>query len=172
MLYMNSVTVHRNRTICFQIPYPSSSTGIFPQDLPEDVSTDEDDDEFSRGRRKKKAVKPWEKDTLEKVKGKARSTFGRGQSAVTCVTWQSIRYKLFWRRQTCCLGCADLYHVAMKVKCEIKVSESGGNFVTNFEASITTRISVKSRTGSSCLHCSIEQFHSLQENRNMSIFLK
>ncbi|XP_009889658.1 PREDICTED: ribosomal RNA processing protein 1 homolog B [Charadrius vociferus] len=52
----------------FQIPYPSSSTGIFPQDLPEDVSTDEDDDEFSRGRRKKKAAKPWEKDKLEKVK--------------------------------------------------------------------------------------------------------
>ncbi|KAF1457048.1 hypothetical protein FQV21_0014307, partial [Spheniscus demersus] len=51
----------------FQIPYPSSSTGIFPQDFPEDVSTDEDDDEFSRGRRKKKAVKPWEKNKLEKV---------------------------------------------------------------------------------------------------------
>ncbi|NXX79443.1 RRP1B protein, partial [Urocolius indicus] len=58
-----------------QIPYPSSSTGIFPQDIPEDVSTDEDDDEFSRRRRKKKAVKPWEKNELEKVKGKARSTF-------------------------------------------------------------------------------------------------
>uniref|UniRef100_A0A8C0C1B4 RRP1B protein n=1 Tax=Buteo japonicus TaxID=224669 RepID=A0A8C0C1B4_9AVES len=54
----------------FQIPYPSSSTGIFPQDFPEDVSTDEDDDEFSRGRRKKKAVKPWEKNNLEKIKGK------------------------------------------------------------------------------------------------------
>ncbi|KAF1534914.1 hypothetical protein FQV19_0007823, partial [Eudyptula minor] len=51
----------------FQIPYPSSLTGIFPQDFPEDVSTDEDDDEFSRGRRKKKAGKPWEKNKLEKV---------------------------------------------------------------------------------------------------------
>ncbi|NWX39684.1 RRP1B protein, partial [Steatornis caripensis] len=51
----------------FRIPYPSSSTGIFPQDFPEDVSTDEDDDEFSRRRRKKKAVKPWEKNKLEKV---------------------------------------------------------------------------------------------------------
>ncbi|KAK0678558.1 RRP1B protein, partial [Pygoscelis papua] len=51
----------------FRIHYPSSSTGIFPQDFPEDVSTDEDDDEFSRGRRKKKAVKPWEKNKLEKV---------------------------------------------------------------------------------------------------------
>ncbi|NXK44591.1 RRP1B protein, partial [Chauna torquata] len=52
----------------FQIPYTSSSTGIFPQDFPEDVSTDEDDDTFSRGRRKKKAVKPLEKINLEKVK--------------------------------------------------------------------------------------------------------
>ncbi|NXP10982.1 RRP1B protein, partial [Thinocorus orbignyianus] len=52
----------------FQIPYLSSSTGIFPQDFPEDVSTDEDDDEFGRKRRKKKAVKPWEKNKLEKVK--------------------------------------------------------------------------------------------------------
>ncbi|NXG82862.1 RRP1B protein, partial [Stercorarius parasiticus] len=52
----------------FQMLYTSSSTGIFPQDFPEDVSTDEDDDEFSRGRRKKKAVKPWEKNKLEKVK--------------------------------------------------------------------------------------------------------
>lgn len=77
MLHMNSITVNRNRTVSFQIPYPSSSTGIFPQDFPEDVSTDEDDDEFSRGRRKKKAVKPWEKNKLDKVKGKARPTFGR-----------------------------------------------------------------------------------------------
>ncbi|NXK07250.1 RRP1B protein, partial [Herpetotheres cachinnans] len=49
----------------FQIPYASSLTGIFPQDFPEDVSTDEDDDEFSR--RKKKGVKPWERSKLEKV---------------------------------------------------------------------------------------------------------
>jgi len=75
-IYM-SITVHRNRTIHFKITYSSSSTGIFPQDFPEDVSTDEDDDEFSRGRRKKKAVKPWEKNKLETVKGRARSTFGR-----------------------------------------------------------------------------------------------
>ncbi|NXU51959.1 RRP1B protein, partial [Turnix velox] len=52
-----------------QISYTSSTTGIFPQDIPEDVSTDEDDDdEFSRRKRKKKAVKPWEKNKLEKVK--------------------------------------------------------------------------------------------------------
>ncbi|NXC12110.1 RRP1B protein, partial [Corythaeola cristata] len=52
----------------FQVPYPSSSTGIFPQDIPEDVSTDEDDDEFGRRRRKKKGVKPWEKNKLENLK--------------------------------------------------------------------------------------------------------
>ncbi|NXD99015.1 RRP1B protein, partial [Chaetorhynchus papuensis] len=60
----------------FLIPYPSS-TGIFPQDIPEDVSTDEDDDEFGRRKRKKKAVKPWQQNELEKVKGKARSAFGK-----------------------------------------------------------------------------------------------
>ncbi|NXS08171.1 RRP1B protein, partial [Neodrepanis coruscans] len=60
------------KTVTFLIPC-LSSTGIFPQDIPEEVSSDEDDDEFDRRRRKKKAVKPWEKNELEKVKGKARS---------------------------------------------------------------------------------------------------
>ncbi|NXY44418.1 RRP1B protein, partial [Ceuthmochares aereus] len=68
----NTPSVNRKRLYKlvknFQISYPSSLIGIFPQDLPEDVSTDEDDDEFSRGRRKKKAVKPWDKNKLEKVK--------------------------------------------------------------------------------------------------------
>ncbi|NWZ02092.1 RRP1B protein, partial [Loxia curvirostra] len=52
----------------FLIPYPSS-TGIFPQDIPEDVSTDEDDDDDESGRRKrkKKAVKPWQQNGLEKA---------------------------------------------------------------------------------------------------------
>uniref|UniRef100_A0A8C5T4U6 RRP1B protein n=1 Tax=Malurus cyaneus samueli TaxID=2593467 RepID=A0A8C5T4U6_9PASS len=58
------------KTLHFLILYPSS-TGIFPQDIPEDVSTDEDDDdEFGRRKRKKKAVKPWQQNELEKVKGK------------------------------------------------------------------------------------------------------
>ncbi|NXC98357.1 RRP1B protein, partial [Certhia familiaris] len=55
------------KTLRFLIPYPSS-TGIFPQDIPEDVSTDEDDDESGRRKRKKKAVKPWQQKELEKVK--------------------------------------------------------------------------------------------------------
>ncbi|NXF49558.1 RRP1B protein, partial [Oceanites oceanicus] len=66
----------------FQIPYPSSSTGIFPQDFPEDVSTDEDDDEFSRGRRKKKAVKPWEKNKLEKVTEDEQETSSAKEASV------------------------------------------------------------------------------------------
>lgn len=70
------ITVHRSRTLSFLIPCPSS-TGIFPQDIPEDVSTDEDDDEFGRRKRKKKAVKPWQQNELEKVKGKASSAFGK-----------------------------------------------------------------------------------------------
>ncbi|NXT35000.1 RRP1B protein, partial [Pelecanoides urinatrix] len=66
----------------FQMPYPSSSTGIFPQDFPEDVSTDEDDDEFSRGRRKKKAVKPWEKNKLEKVTEDEQDTSSAKEASV------------------------------------------------------------------------------------------
>ncbi|NWR46167.1 RRP1B protein, partial [Regulus satrapa] len=67
----NTPSLNRKRLYkldsCFLIPYPSS-TGIFPQDIPEDVSTDEDDDESGRRKRKKKAVKPWQQNQLEKVK--------------------------------------------------------------------------------------------------------
>ncbi|XP_074015335.1 ribosomal RNA processing protein 1 homolog B isoform X1 [Numenius arquata] len=63
-------TPSRNRKRLYKLvkKFQDLAEGIFPQDFPEDVSTDEDDDEFSRGRRKKKAVKPWEKNKLEKVK--------------------------------------------------------------------------------------------------------
>ncbi|NXK15974.1 RRP1B protein, partial [Arenaria interpres] len=63
-------TPSRNRKRLYKLvkKFQDLAEGIFPQDFPEDVSTDEDDDEFSRGRRKKKAVKPWEKSKLEKVK--------------------------------------------------------------------------------------------------------
>ncbi|XP_026709720.1 ribosomal RNA processing protein 1 homolog B isoform X2 [Athene cunicularia] len=63
-------TPSRNRKRLYKLvkKFQDLAEGIFPQDLPEDVSTDEDDDEFSRGRRKKKTVKPWEKNKLEKVK--------------------------------------------------------------------------------------------------------
>lgn len=60
----------RNRKRLYKLvkKFQDLSEGIFPDDLPEDVSTDEDDDTFSRGRRKKKTVRPLEKNNLEKVK--------------------------------------------------------------------------------------------------------
>ncbi|NXQ88813.1 RRP1B protein, partial [Nyctibius grandis] len=64
----NTPSLNRKRLYKLVKKFQDLAEGIFPQDFPEDVSTDEDDDEFSRGRRKKKAVKPWEKSTLEKVK--------------------------------------------------------------------------------------------------------
>ncbi|XP_027699448.1 ribosomal RNA processing protein 1 homolog B isoform X2 [Vombatus ursinus] len=49
------------------------SEGIFPQiNLPEDISTDEDDHTLSRGRRKKKRNKLKEKAKLEKEKGQCK----------------------------------------------------------------------------------------------------
>ncbi|NXA39267.1 RRP1B protein, partial [Eudromia elegans] len=64
----NTPTCNRKRL--YKLISSFSSTGIFPQDIPEDVSTDEDDDTFSRGRRKRKPAKPSEKNKLEKVKEK------------------------------------------------------------------------------------------------------
>uniref|UniRef100_A0A8C4UQW0 Uncharacterized protein n=1 Tax=Falco tinnunculus TaxID=100819 RepID=A0A8C4UQW0_FALTI len=63
----NTPSLNRKRLYKLVKKFQDLAEGIFPQDFPEDVSTDEDDDEFSRGRRKKKAVKPWEKNNLEKV---------------------------------------------------------------------------------------------------------
>nr|XP_021142191.1 ribosomal RNA processing protein 1 homolog B [Columba livia] len=64
----NAPSLNRKRLYKLVKKFQDLAEGIFPQDFPEDVSTDEDDDEFSRGRRKKKAVKPWEKNKLDKVK--------------------------------------------------------------------------------------------------------
>ncbi|XP_074889717.1 ribosomal RNA processing protein 1 homolog B isoform X2 [Buteo buteo] len=64
----NTPSLNRKRLYKLVKKFQDLAEGIFPQDFPEDVSTDEDDDEFSRGRRKKKAVKPWEKNNLEKIK--------------------------------------------------------------------------------------------------------
>ncbi|KFQ26047.1 Ribosomal RNA processing protein 1 B, partial [Merops nubicus] len=66
----NTPSFNRKRLYKLVKKFQDLAEGIFPNDLPEDVSTDDDDDddEFSRRRRKKKAVKPWEKNTLEKVK--------------------------------------------------------------------------------------------------------
>ncbi|XP_054021900.1 ribosomal RNA processing protein 1 homolog B isoform X1 [Dryobates pubescens] len=64
----NTPSHNRKRLYKLVKKFQDLSEGIFPQDIPEDVSTDEDDDEFSRRRRKKKGVKPWEKNKLEEVK--------------------------------------------------------------------------------------------------------
>lgn len=101
---MNS---NMENTSAFQIPYPFPSIGIFPQDFPEDVSTDEDDDTFSRGRRKKKVVKPSEKNSLEKVKGKTKSAFLR--EMIICPITESIRYCSSEESINCCLERTDLY---------------------------------------------------------------
>ncbi|KAM9390301.1 ribosomal RNA processing protein 1 homolog B [Phaethornis superciliosus] len=64
----NTPSLNRKRLYKLVKKFQDLAEGIFPQDFPEEVSTDEEDDEFSRGRRKKKAVKPWEKNKLERVK--------------------------------------------------------------------------------------------------------
>ncbi|KFO97310.1 Ribosomal RNA processing protein 1 B, partial [Calypte anna] len=64
----NTPSLNRKRLYKLVKKFHDLAEGIFPQDFPEEVSTDEEDDEFSRGRRKKKAVKPWEKNKLEREK--------------------------------------------------------------------------------------------------------
>ncbi|XP_009975594.1 PREDICTED: ribosomal RNA processing protein 1 homolog B-like [Tauraco erythrolophus] len=64
----NAPSLNRKRLYKLVKKFQDLAEGIFPQDIPEDVSTDEDDDEFSRGRRKKKGVKPWEKNKLQNLK--------------------------------------------------------------------------------------------------------
>ncbi|NXI54647.1 RRP1B protein, partial [Chloroceryle aenea] len=65
----NTPSLNRKRLYKLVKKFQDLAEGIFPQDIPEDVSTDEDDDEYNRRRQKKKAAKPWEKNKLEKVKG-------------------------------------------------------------------------------------------------------
>ncbi|NWV94008.1 RRP1B protein, partial [Machaerirhynchus nigripectus] len=64
----NTPSPNRKRLYKLVKKFQDLAEGIFPQDIPEDVSTDEDDDEFGRRKRKKKAVKPWQQNELEKVK--------------------------------------------------------------------------------------------------------
>uniref|UniRef100_A0A663N7K1 Ribosomal RNA processing 1B n=1 Tax=Athene cunicularia TaxID=194338 RepID=A0A663N7K1_ATHCN len=113
-------TPSRNRKRLYKlIPYPCSSTGIFPQDLPEDVSTDEDDDEFSRGRRKKKTVKPWEKNKLEKVKGKDEQEMSNVKEASVPPKKRKKRKK---DRPSADSGTAD-------GNCEEEIAETSGSNV-------------------------------------------
>ncbi|XP_066033177.1 ribosomal RNA processing protein 1 homolog B [Chamaea fasciata] len=64
----NTPSLNRKRLYKLVKKFQDLAEGIFPQDIPEDVSTDEDDDESGRRKRKKKAVKPWQQNELEKVK--------------------------------------------------------------------------------------------------------
>ncbi|NWU38438.1 RRP1B protein, partial [Hylia prasina] len=64
----NAPSLNRKRLYKLVKKFQDLAEGIFPQDIPEDVSTDEDDDESGRRKRKKKAVKPWQQNELEKVK--------------------------------------------------------------------------------------------------------
>ncbi|KAM9567334.1 ribosomal RNA processing protein 1 homolog B [Guaruba guarouba] len=64
----NTPSLNRKRLYKLVKKFQDLAEGIFPQDFPEDVSTDEDDDEFSRRWRKKKAVKPWKENKMEKLK--------------------------------------------------------------------------------------------------------
>ncbi|NXI37826.1 RRP1B protein, partial [Galbula dea] len=64
----NTPSLNRKHLYRLVKKFNDLAEGIFPQDIPEDVSTDEDDDDFGKGRRKKKAVKPWKKNKLEEVK--------------------------------------------------------------------------------------------------------
>ncbi|XP_030432591.1 ribosomal RNA processing protein 1 homolog B [Gopherus evgoodei] len=69
----NTPAFNRKRLYKLVKKFQDLAEGIFPQDdFPEDVSTDEDDGTFSRGRRKKKVVKSVEKAKLEKEKEKDR----------------------------------------------------------------------------------------------------
>ncbi|NXS36820.1 RRP1B protein, partial [Pomatostomus ruficeps] len=64
----NTLSLNRKRLYKLVKKFQDLAEGIFPQDIPEDVSTDEDDDEFGRRKRKKKVVKPWQQNELEKAK--------------------------------------------------------------------------------------------------------
>ncbi|XP_053825659.1 ribosomal RNA processing protein 1 homolog B isoform X2 [Vidua macroura] len=65
----NTPSLNRKRLYKLVKKFQDLAEGIFPQDIPEDVSTDEDDDDESgRRKKKKKAVKPWQQNELEKVK--------------------------------------------------------------------------------------------------------
>ncbi|XP_015739153.1 ribosomal RNA processing protein 1 homolog B [Coturnix japonica] len=76
----NTPAHNRKRLYKLVKKFQDLAEGIFPQDIPEDVSTDEDDDMFSRRRRKKKVVKPSEKSSLEKVKDEQETSSAKETS--------------------------------------------------------------------------------------------
>ncbi|NWX86098.1 RRP1B protein, partial [Nothoprocta pentlandii] len=111
-------------TIYFHIP-SFSSTGIFPQDIPEDVSTDEDDDTFSRGRRKRKPVKTPEKNKLENMKGKTRPD----EQETSSEKEVSVRQKKRKKRKRRDGPSADFS--TADGHCEVGITETSGSNVSN-----------------------------------------
>ncbi|NXD07783.1 RRP1B protein, partial [Nothocercus nigrocapillus] len=111
-----------NRKRLYKLISSFSSPGIFPQDIPEDVSTDEDDDTFSRGRRKRKPVKPSEKSKLEKVKEKdEQETSSEKEASVS-----QKRRKKRKRRD----GPSADFNTA-DGNCEVGITETSGSNVSN-----------------------------------------
>ncbi|NXN56306.1 RRP1B protein, partial [Rynchops niger] len=116
----NTPSLNRKRLYKLVKKFQDLAEGIFPQDFPEDVSTDEDDDEFSRGRRKKKALKPWEKNKLEKVK-EDEQEMSSAKEASVC---QKKRKKRKRDRPSADSGTAD-------GNCEEGIAETSGSNVSS-----------------------------------------
>ncbi|XP_009702282.1 PREDICTED: ribosomal RNA processing protein 1 homolog B-like, partial [Cariama cristata] len=115
----NTPSLNRKRLYKLVRKFQDLAEGIFPQDFPEDVSTDEDDDEFSRGKRKKKAVKLWEKNKLEKVK--------EDEQEMSSVKEASLAQKKRKKRKKKHSPCAD--SGTADGNCEEGIAETSGSNV-------------------------------------------
>ncbi|KAM9259340.1 ribosomal RNA processing protein 1 homolog B isoform 1-T1 [Cariama cristata] len=115
----NTPSLNRKRLYKLVRKFQDLAEGIFPQDFPEDVSTDEDDDEFSRGKRKKKAVKLWEKNKLEKVK--------EDEQEMSSVKEASLGQKKRKKRKKKHSPCAD--SGTADGNCEEGIAETSGSNV-------------------------------------------
>ncbi|NXA51176.1 RRP1B protein, partial [Nothocercus julius] len=113
-----------NRKRLYKLISSFSSPGIFPQDIPEDVSTDEDDDTFSRGRRKRKPVKPSEKSKLEKVKGSEKD-----EQETSSEKEASVSQKRRKKRKRRDGPSADFN--TTDGNCEVGITETSGSNVSN-----------------------------------------
>lgn len=116
----------RNRKRLYKLvkKFQDLSEGIFPDDLPEDVSTDEDDDTFSRGRRKKKTVRPLEKNNLEKVKDS-----GKDEQEASSAQETSVHQKRRKKRKKRDSPSADSGKA--DGSCEEGTAETSGSIVFN-----------------------------------------
>ncbi|XP_035171813.1 ribosomal RNA processing protein 1 homolog B [Oxyura jamaicensis] len=116
----------RNRRCLYKLvrKFQDLAEGIFPEDFPEDVSTDEDDDTFSRGRRKKKAVKPLEKNNLGKVKDSGKDEEEASSAQETSVHQKRRKKRKKRDGPSADSGKAD-------GNCEEGIAETSGSTVLN-----------------------------------------